>query len=281
MSGAGLLRAVPQRSAGFALIIVLWALVLIAFIVDQVVATGRTEIKIAGNLVANAATEAAADGAVSQTIFTLLAPQPQQRWPLDGSPHQFAIGDCRVTVRLTDEAARVNPNLASPALLQALLHASGSPTDNARSLAAAIAEWVGTSGGASTPDALAGEYRAAGLDYAPPGERMESLSELRRVIGMTPPLYDAIRGHLSLYAPAEPEAAGADPVVAAAVAAANQGASGEPAAVAAVPDSITARIEVIAEGPGNARAERTVIVRIVAGLGAYTVLAWRRSGEEP
>ena len=52
------------RSRGFALLIVLWTLVLIAFVVAQVTAAGRTEIRIAGNLAANAAAQAAADGAI-------------------------------------------------------------------------------------------------------------------------------------------------------------------------------------------------------------------------
>ena len=52
-----------RRSGGFALLIVLWTLVLIAFIVARMTASGRTEIRIAGNLVADAVTAAAGDGA--------------------------------------------------------------------------------------------------------------------------------------------------------------------------------------------------------------------------
>jgi Tfp pilus assembly protein PilX len=48
-------RAECRRDDGFALLIVLWTLVLIAFVVGHLIATGRTEIRIASNLVANAA----------------------------------------------------------------------------------------------------------------------------------------------------------------------------------------------------------------------------------
>ena len=41
----------PRDCGGFALIIVLWTLVLIAFIVAHITASGRTEVRIAGNLV--------------------------------------------------------------------------------------------------------------------------------------------------------------------------------------------------------------------------------------
>jgi general secretion pathway protein K len=102
---------------------VLWTLVLIAFIFAQLTASGRTEIRIAGNLVANAQAEAALGGAVFQTVFNLSDASQERRWPLDGTARELAIGDSRVTVRIEDEAARINPNLASPALLEALLRA--------------------------------------------------------------------------------------------------------------------------------------------------------------
>jgi type II secretory pathway component PulK len=93
------------RSRGFALLIVLWTLVLIAFVVAQVTAAGRTEIRIAGNLAANAAAQAAADGAIYEAIFHLADPRPEQRWALDGSEHALRIGQSRITLRLEDEAA--------------------------------------------------------------------------------------------------------------------------------------------------------------------------------
>src|SRR6476646_897728 len=93
-----------RRDHGFALIIVLWTLVLIAFIVAHVTANGRTEVRIAGNMVADATAEAADDGAIVAAIFNLLDPNPDQRWPLDGSPHELTIGGSRVLVQLRDES---------------------------------------------------------------------------------------------------------------------------------------------------------------------------------
>ena len=65
-------------------------------------------------------------------------------------------------------------------------------------------------------DATIAEYRGAGLDYGPPLEPLETLGELRRVLGMTPATFAAIRPHLSLFAPTIPSPVNADPVVAAA-----------------------------------------------------------------
>src|ERR1700758_2901933 len=132
----------PRNSGGFALIIVLWTLVMIAFIVAHLTASGRTEIRIAGNLVANAVAQAAADGAISAAIFNLSDPQPERRWPVDGNTRQLVIGESQVSVRLEDEAWWINPNTASLAIIEALLRVTGSDPQGARGLAIAIGEWV-------------------------------------------------------------------------------------------------------------------------------------------
>src|ERR1700693_4711776 len=169
---------VPGRDRGFALIIVLWAFVLIALIVIHLTAAGRTELRIASNLAANAAAQAAADGAIYQAIFNLSDPRPERRWALDGAAHEIQIGRSRVALRLEDEAGRVNPNLASPELVAALLQVVGSDPRRATALAAAIVEWAGATTVRRPPETALADYQAAGLDYGPPGEPLQSLDGL-------------------------------------------------------------------------------------------------------
>jgi general secretion pathway protein K len=263
------------QSGGFALIIVLWTLVLIAFVVAQLTSSGRTEIRIAGNLVSDAVAEAADDGAIFAALFNLADPNPAQRWPLDGTPHELTIGNSRVMVRLEDEAGRINPNSASPALLEALLRVTGSDPETARRLAGAIGEWVGSAPVARPQNAVLAEYSAAGLDYGPPSAPLETLDELGRVIGMTPAVLAAIRPHLTLFGPPEPNPASADPVVAAALAEISAAPQAPVPANQPPPDLLTVRIEATAVGPGNARVSKTAIARVGAMLpGGYSVLAW-------
>ena len=268
--------ATCRQSCGFALIIVLWTLVLIAFIVAQLTSSGRTEVRIAGNLAADAVADAADDGAIFAAIFNLSDPNPAQRWPLDGAVHELTIGNSRVMVRLEDEAGRINPNLASPALLEALLRVTGSDPETARRLAGTIGEWVGSAPVARPQNAVLADYSAAGLDYGPPSAPIETLDELGRVIGMTPVVLAAIRPHLTLFGPPEPNLASADPVVAAALAQASPASQAPPIASNQPPlDLITVRIEASAVGPSNARVSKTAIVRVGAMLpGGYAVLAW-------
>lgn len=268
-----------RRNGGFALILVLWTLVLIGFIVAHLTASGRTEIRIAGNLVANSASQAAADGAIFDAIFNLSDPQPERRWPVDGTLRQVTVGSSRVILRLEDEASWINPSTASPALLEALLRVTGSDPDIARRIATAISEWVGTAAAPRPQEALVADYRTAGLDYGPPGTPFETLGELGRVLGMTPPVLLAIRPHLTLFGPPEPNPTTMDPVVAAALALSSK--TGQPIVqqgLTAPPDALTVRITALASGPGNASLTRTAVVRTGATLPqGYTVLAWGNS----
>jgi general secretion pathway protein K len=263
------------RHGGFALIIVLWTLVLIGFIVAHLTASGRTEIRIASNLLNNSVAQAAADGAIFEALFNLSDPRPEQRWPVDGRPRELALGSSRVTVSIEDEAWWINPNTASLALLEALLRVAGSDPESARRLAIAIGEWVGSATSPRPQAALIQEYQAAGLDYGPPGGPLESLDELSRVFGMTPAIFVAIRPHLTLFGPPEPNPATADPVVAAALSLASQVSPAAPSANLSPPDLSTVRITASASGPGNALVIRFAVARTGAALPqGYQTLAW-------
>jgi general secretion pathway protein K len=251
-------------------------LVLTGFIVAHLTATGRTEIRIAGNLVTNSVAQAAADGAIFEAIFNASDPRPEQRWPADGAVREVIIGNSRVLVRIEDEASWINPSSASPVLLEALLRVTGSDPDSAHRLATAISEWVGSAAVTRPQETLLADYRAAGLDYGPVGAPIETIDELGRVIGMTPAVLAALRPHLTLFGPPEPDPATTDPVVAAAVSlSASQAGLPVVPANQAPPDVLTVRITALASGPGNARVVRTGIVRTGTPLpNGYTVLKW-------
>jgi general secretion pathway protein K len=260
------------REHGFALLIVLWSLVLIAFLVAHISATARTEVQIASNLKAYAVAQAGADGAIYEAIFYLSDPRPERRWPLGSDAHEIQIGASRVTVRVEDEGGRINPSLASPALVQALLRVLLNDPERAAALADAIAEWVGATIPARAPSAILAEYRAAGLDYGPPGAPLESIDELARVRGMTPQALAMLGPHLTLFGPPTPERASADAAVAAAVALVGEAA---PLATSVAPNSMLVRIHAAAQGPANALVRRMAVVRIEpASAKPYILLSW-------
>jgi hypothetical protein len=95
------------------------------------------------------------------------------------------------------------------------------------------------------------------------------------VRGMTAEIFAAIRPHLTLFGGREPNAASADPIVAAAQHFANQLSSSGPIFSGIGVDAQVVRILVSAHGPGKTEAACTVIVRINATTDSgYSILEW-------
>ena len=202
-----------RRSQGFALIVVVWFLVLIAAIGTYLMLNGRTETAIARNARLAAEAEALADSGIAQAAFNLTDTIESNRWKLDGVPHRLNLVTGEVLVRLSDENAKINPNHASDALLAALLEASGVERARAQPLGAAIADWVSPDIVPRTLGTKLEQYRQAGLSYGPPNAPVESLDELQLVLGMTREIYEAVRPHLTIYTDGDPAVENASPVV--------------------------------------------------------------------
>ena len=185
-----------NRQRGFALLIVLWTMGLLALLVAQFTATGRGEVQMAANLRANAVTQAAADGAVHEAILRLL----QGKWAPDGRVRVIRVGTADVEVRIKDDGWKVNPNDAKLPALQALLAhlgveaAKGTDTcaRNHR-LARRLAPHQGPRGPRPT--------RTVGLDrpLAAGNRLFDSLDEIGLVVGMTPALLARMKPFLSIY----------------------------------------------------------------------------------
>ncbi|MDO9712284.1 type II secretion system minor pseudopilin [Paracraurococcus lichenis] len=269
------------RERGFALLLVLWSMALLALLGTQVVATGRSELQLAGNLRGAAAAEAAADGAVHAAVFRLLDPSPQ-RWLPDGLAREMRLpGGAVAVVRVESEQGKVNPNLAPLGLMQALLVEIGAEPRAATSLAAAMLDWRSGGirprpGGAKEP-----QYRAAGRDYAPPGRPFQTIEELGLVLGMTPALLARLAPHLSLYQGGDPDLRFASPLVLAALRATTDpedagDLGGEPDSAPVV--AITAAVTL----PGGVRFVRQAHVRLGQGTRGrpWQILGWRAIGDD-
>jgi general secretion pathway protein K len=248
------------RERGFALLIVLWTLVFLAFLMTQIMTTSRTAVRLAGNLRAAAQARAAADGAINEAVFHLLG-TGDNHWPADGATHLVTVGGVTVTVRARSLAGMVNPNLASAALLDGLLQAVEVPEEQAAPLADAIVTWRGPPDSPADEAAALAVYRRAGRLYGPPGRSFATLAELTDVLGMTPAIFGRLQPHLSLFQPADPDPTVADKVVARALAIASglnpnaDGYTGAPvvaiAACAAAPAALCRNAVVSLPGTGS------------------------------
>ena len=246
--------------AGFALLLVLWALVPVSLLFLMLSGASRSDARLAANLRGAAELEAVADGAIHTAIFELLQP---------GGAAPDAPTAPGVVVEVASLSGLVNPNVVSPELLRALMVRLGADPGRAGRVASAVADWR-TPGRLPRPDgAKAPQYRAAGLGYGPPGASFETLSELRDVLGMTDDLLAALMPHLTLHWDGEPDPGLAGPVVAAALR--DLGIAGG----VGHPNARAVRITATAQRPNGARAIRRAVVRLgPTGRRGWRVLAW-------
>ncbi len=236
-----------MRRRGFALLIVLWTLVPVSILFLTLAGVARSDSHLTFNLRNAAKLQAAADGGINSALFGLL------RASTATAPLKLRLGDAVVAVRIISLAGLVNPNTATADLLRALLQRVGADPAQAVRIAAAIADWRTPGQAAQLAGLKTAAYRAAGLDYGPPGAPFESLAELRDVLGMTPALYDALLPALTLFTDRPPEPAFAPPIVRAALSDLGIPArSGEGGNVF--------RIIAEAAGPDGSRAERSAVI---------------------
>jgi general secretion pathway protein K len=244
------------RQGGFALLVVLLAVGLLGLLGTRIMAAGRMDGQVAGNLVQRARLEQAAEGAVAQVLVRMAAAHDLGLRP-DGVTREAQVGDITVEVRVENESDRVNLNTASAPLLRALVTAVSGAPGMAGQLAATIVDWR-TPGEDGLPGgAKAAQYRAAGRPYDPPGAPFRSVAELGDVLGMTPELLARLAPHLTVMTDADPDLTTRDPVVARALTDAgvtdamqSQGGLGDP----------VLRVQATAPGSGGARVSLTEVV---------------------
>ncbi|GCE91843.1 general secretion pathway protein K [Komagataeibacter diospyri] len=202
-----------MTDGGFALLIVLWTVVLLSFLAFAIASAGRGQIHTTDMLRLHARLQQEADGGIWEAAFHLLDTSAGH-WGADGTDHLIRHGNTRLDLRITSEAGKINPNIASTGLLLALLRATGSDMHEAQALTLNIRAWrfPVSSDSAALPGTMAA-YVTAGRPYGPPGAPFQSVGELRLVLGMTPVIAARLIPHLSIYWDDEPVVEQADPVV--------------------------------------------------------------------
>jgi general secretion pathway protein K len=263
------------RQRGFALLIVLWTLVLLALLVAQFTATGRTEVQVAANLRANAVTEAAADGALYEAIMRLV----QGTWVPDGRIRVIRVGDAVAEVRIRNQARKVNPNTAPIPVIQALLGYLGVDAGKAAALARAIVDWRSNGPLSQSGGTKLSQYQAAGLPYGPGNQLFDSLDEIGLVVGMTPVVLARMKPFLSIYREGDPQAPSDLPITAEEASTA----TGDPWYFGSSGRVMVVMIDAAALGAKGGRFVRQAIVRLRAEASLdqapYQILTWGTPSE--
>jgi general secretion pathway protein K len=195
-------RAVPgaRRQRGIALILALWLTVMLTVIASGFAFSMRSEALAARNMISVAQARAAADGAVERTVFELSRAITPQTWKRDGTPHTWQDGDVTLTVSATDEAAKIDLNAANEVLLRSLFsNVGGADPDLAAHIVDALQDWRDADDLKRPNGAEEADYRAAGFKYKPANAQFETVTELARVMGVTPAIFARVADSLTVH----------------------------------------------------------------------------------
>jgi general secretion pathway protein K len=201
VSGAGGTERVGQE--GMALLLVLWAIGILALISAVVTTTSRTEVNRSRNIVESAKAEALADAGVYRAIAELSNADLAQRPKVDGTPYGWTFQGVQILLSIQSEAGKIDLNAASDQLLSGLFVSVGVEPNEAKRLVDAIRDFSDRDDTRRALGAEDDDYRMAGLASGAKDSRFQNASELQQVMGVTSTLYNTIAPVLTVYSGAK------------------------------------------------------------------------------
>jgi general secretion pathway protein K len=203
--GVGIDAASRRRGAGrergFALLVVLSALGLLAVVAASFAQIARTHIRLAAVASEGAKAEALADAGVQMVVLDLVgareSPPTERRFALDATPLSCTPGEgAVVTVAVQDEAGKVDVNIATPQLLRALVLGLG--LSGGEAAVDAILDYRDEDDNRRVSGAERPEYRAAGRT-GPRNAPFIAVEELSSVLGITQQDADRLRPFVTIH----------------------------------------------------------------------------------
>jgi general secretion pathway protein K len=199
------LPAVARRGndRGFALLLVIWVLALLAVLAAIVASDSTSEAVIARNRLDSAQARALADSGIELAILHLLDPNPATRWPADGSVQQLSFNDGTIAVSLQDEGGKIDLNEAPLDFIAGLADELGVEPDARAALLNGIAarrQAFEAARKAAPPPSPGRIYFGAGTDPADLATRaFADASELRLLPGVTRAAYGRLLPDVTVY----------------------------------------------------------------------------------
>lgn len=175
------------------LVVVLWTLLLLAFLAASFATTTRTEARIARNAVQAAKAEALADAGVYLALAQVLSEGTTSQLLVPGTVRVLPVGGAgAVRIAVENENGKVSLNGASPELLEALFTILGASAGTAQTLADRIVDFRDSDDLRRPNGAEAAEYQSAKLSGGPKNRPFELVEELLRIPGMTGDVYSRV-----------------------------------------------------------------------------------------
>jgi len=186
------------RQRGFALLLVIWSLVLLLSLATGFGYAVRHELRFGSDVADSVRAEAASLAAFHEAILALATQDSDTRWKPDAAAQVFAWPQGTVTVKVISENGRIDLNVAPAELLRGLFETL-LPEHDATALTDAVIDWRDRDDNPLPSGAEAREYADAGYAYTPMNQPFGSTSELSQVIGFDREMTEMVQPYLTVY----------------------------------------------------------------------------------
>ena len=176
-----------EGQRGSVAILALWGIALIFMLIAPVAFATRGELTIARNVLAASHARLAAEAGTQLGLLRLLRRQDAGATSFDGTPQTWRQGSTRVAIMISDEAGKIDLNLAPLELIAGLFEAVGAPHEVSGLLACNVVERRGDTG-PGCPGSVA----------PPAGRRFAVPEELAQLPGIDDRLYDRIADDITV-----------------------------------------------------------------------------------
>jgi general secretion pathway protein K len=293
-----------RHTQGYALILVLWVLVLLTTIAMAFSTNVRTDTRAAISLAEQVRLRAAADAAIAQAIHRLTGQQQEGKPVVSGLSYELPWPNATLHVTMVSESAKIDINYAPRPLLIGLFR-EVLPDASSAALADALLDWRDRDDRRSPQGAEASDYRQAGRRTLPANRPFQSATELGQVIGFDADRLARLLPYITVYARRPRiDPYSADPIVLAAVPGLDkataqdfvayrdaQQASGEPVRLERLSAGIrylerrpflsVVSIHTVARNASGRALARQAVVRVQGRGGRYKFLDWRQTVVQP
>jgi general secretion pathway protein K len=183
---------------GFALILVIWSLVMMTSLATGFAMAVRHETRVAQDAVAGLEADAAMTAALNYALHALNLRDREARWLADGRVHVIPWGDATVTVQIRSESGKADINRAPREVLEGLIGQS-LPDAPAAEMVDALIDWRDRDERPLPQGAERDDYLAAGYSYGPANAPFESVHELSQVMGFDGERMSALLPYITVY----------------------------------------------------------------------------------
>jgi general secretion pathway protein K len=192
-------RDTQSGKRGFALVSVLWGLVVVSLIAGSMLQLRKSSTYAERDAHKRAELEMVVQAGINRAILGLTDIRADKRWRVDGVPTSFSFNEIPVTLIVQDELGKIDINAADRDTFVRLFQSVGVTQELTATLADRVLDWRSSNGLTHLNGSTDEDYKASGAKYLPRHKAFQSVDELQMVMGITPDMFQRLRPALTVY----------------------------------------------------------------------------------